>query len=197
MTILTQDMARQFLSNSSNVDKYKFFNKGVQLEQLDKDYCLIWNCIKNTEQILETKKEAVSVLKVEVEKTKERLGQFQAQDGMRARKGELQLQMAWVQVRDKEMLLEDHDTLIESQRRRLARAEEYRDKASADYDSLDTDHEAAKARIEEELAKLAPFDDQKAQFKEEFEKNKDSLLSIVVCSPGPPVNQLTKRHLGG
>ena len=41
MNVLTQDMARQFLSNSSPSDKYKFFIRGTQLEVLDADYKLM------------------------------------------------------------------------------------------------------------------------------------------------------------
>ncbi|KAI5304023.1 Structural maintenance of chromosomes protein 6 [Ascosphaera pollenicola] len=41
MNVLSQDLARQFLSASTPSEKYKFFVKGVQLEQLDQDYRLM------------------------------------------------------------------------------------------------------------------------------------------------------------
>ena len=41
MNVLTQDMARQFLSDSSPKDKFKFYMKGTQLEALNTDYMVL------------------------------------------------------------------------------------------------------------------------------------------------------------
>lgn len=41
MNILTQDAARQFLNQATAAQKYKFFIKGVQLEQMDNDYRIV------------------------------------------------------------------------------------------------------------------------------------------------------------
>ena len=52
MNVLTQDMARQFLNDSSPSDKYKFFMKGTQLEHLDGDYLQIEQSIDKIDQDL-------------------------------------------------------------------------------------------------------------------------------------------------
>ncbi|KAF8250219.1 DEAD-domain-containing protein, partial [Wilcoxina mikolae CBS 423.85] len=178
MTILTQDQARQFLSNSSNAEKYKFFNRGVQLEQLDQDYSIIGIAIKNTEAMLETKKEALAVLKVKVAEAEFRVKQFESHDGLRAKLADLQLQMAWVQVRDAEIDVQKQDEVIRGVREKIAAVEERRDQATADYEAANREFEAAKERIKEEEAKLEPFKEEKTEFLEKFDNNKTYLLGL-------------------
>jgi len=180
MTILTQDQARQFLSNSSNADKYKFFNRGVQLEQLDQDYSLINNAIKNTEAMLETKKEAVVILKGKAAEVEHKVKQFESHDGLRAKLAELQLQMAWVQVRDAEIDVQKQDEIVRGVREKIATVEERRDKAAADYEAANREFEIAQERIKEEEGKLEPFKEEKNELREKFDENKTTLLALQV-----------------
>ena len=102
MNILTQDAARQFINHSSEREKYKFFIKGVQLEQLNQDYKLLIDSIMNTEATLETKRSHLVVLKKQYEDAKHRLEQCKGQSQIRSRIKHLKEQMAWVQVQDQE-----------------------------------------------------------------------------------------------
>jgi chromosome segregation ATPase len=182
MTILTQDQARQFLSNSSNAEKYKFFNRGVQLEQLDQDYSIIGIAIKNTEAMLETKKEALAVLKVQVAEAEFRVKQFESHDGLRTKLENLQRQMAWVQVRDAEIDVQKQDEVIRGVREKIAAVEERRDQATEDYEAANREFEAAKEKIKEEEAKLEPFKEEKTEFLEKFDNNKTYLLGLQVMN---------------
>lgn len=102
MNVLTQDMARQFLSNSSPTDKYKFFIKGVQLEQLDQDYKLLQESIEKIEAKLVTQKDDLNVLKERAAKGAARLALSDRQDTLRQKIRTYGRQMAWAQVEEQE-----------------------------------------------------------------------------------------------
>ena len=102
MNVLTQDAARQFINNSSEREKYKFFIKGVQLEQLHQDYKLLIDSIMNTEATLETKRSHLLLLKKQKEEAKHKLSQCKGQQQLQDKILQLRHQMAWVQVEDQE-----------------------------------------------------------------------------------------------
>ncbi len=102
MNALTQDMARQFLSNSTPADKYKFFMKGVQLEQLDQDYQLLEEFIDQTESKLVTREEDLKVLEEQASKAAGRLALSDRQDTLRSKIRSYSRQMAWAQVEEQE-----------------------------------------------------------------------------------------------
>lgn len=185
MTVLTQDQARQFLSSSSNSDKYKFFNRGVQLEQLDQDYSLVATAIKNTEAMLETKKEGVLVLKGKLGDAERKLKQFESHDGLRDRMRTLKHQMVWVQVRDAQLALQKQDERIEAVRQKIAATVQRRDRAAEDYEAVDRELAAADERIKEEQQKLEPYREEKADLLERLNANKADLLGLQVIHPRP------------
>lgn len=102
MNVLSQDMARQFLSTSSPAEKYKFFVKGVQLEQLDHDYRLIEESIDQIEQKLRNRKDDVKILENQKERANRRLEISDQHASLRERIRNLRRQMAWAQVEEQE-----------------------------------------------------------------------------------------------
>ncbi|KAH8688882.1 P-loop containing nucleoside triphosphate hydrolase protein [Talaromyces proteolyticus] len=102
MNVLSQDMARQFLSSSSAAEKYKFFVKGVQLEQLDHDYRLIEEYVDQIKQKLSVRKDDVKALQDEKDKAKRRLELSDQRSSLRERVANLRGQMAWAQVEELE-----------------------------------------------------------------------------------------------
>jgi chromosome segregation ATPase len=180
MTILTQDMARAFLNNSTNAQKYKFFNQGVQLEQLDQDYSLINTAIKNTEQVLLSKKEVIAELKERTNQSRLKVKQYESHDGLRQKLVEMQLQMAWVQVREVERLLEKKDNEIKTIRNKITKAEAEREDASTKFEQINSEFEAAEQEVKLQEEQLSPFEEQKALTKEKFDKNRLELQEIQV-----------------
>lgn len=104
MNVLTQDMARQFLNNSTPADKYRFFVKGVQLEQLDQDYQLLEETIDQIGVKLESRKEDVKVMEERAQRDRARKERSDRQSTLRARIKNYTRQMAWVQVEQQEQV---------------------------------------------------------------------------------------------
>ncbi len=102
MNVLTQDMARQFLNNSTPEAKYKFFVKGVQLEQLDCDYQLLEDTIDSIEHKLEGRGDDIKALEELARKAKQKLDMSDKHETMRQRIKSYYNQMAWVQVDEQE-----------------------------------------------------------------------------------------------
>ena len=102
MNVLSQDMARQFLSTSSPAEKYKFFVKGVQLEQLDQDYRLIEESVDGMEEKLRQQEEDLVNLENRKNEAKKKLEMSDKQNSLRDKLRNIRSQMAWAQVEEQE-----------------------------------------------------------------------------------------------
>jgi chromosome segregation ATPase len=102
MNVLSQDMARQFLSSSSPSDKYKFFVKGVQLEQLDQDYRLMEESLDQIMEKLRNKEQDISVLKNRQSDAHRKLELSDQHASLRTRIERVRNQLAWMQVEEQE-----------------------------------------------------------------------------------------------
>lgn len=104
MNVLSQDMARQFLSTSSPAEKYKFFVKGVQLEQLDQDYRLIEESVDQIEEKLRTQEPNLQFLQNQRDMAKKKLELSDQQGMLRERIRHYRSQVGWAQVEEQEQV---------------------------------------------------------------------------------------------
>jgi chromosome segregation ATPase len=102
MNVLSQDMARQFLSSSTPADKYRFFVKGVQLEQLDQDYRLIEESVDQIEEKLRTQLPNIRFLENQRDIARKKLELSDQQDSLRERIRAYRKQLAWATVEAEE-----------------------------------------------------------------------------------------------
>ena len=112
MNVLTQDMARQFLNNSTPSDKYKFFMKGTQLEHLDGDYLIVEQNLETMDQDLWKKLEDLKVFEERAEKARERLRQSEKQENLRQRIKTFENMQIWVQVENEEKRLAAYNSKL-------------------------------------------------------------------------------------
>lgn len=180
MNVLTQDLARAFLSSSTNQEKYKFFAKGVQLEQLDQDYSLIKNGIDSTEAVLQTKIDDLGELKANMDRWEEKVEQLKSHTTLRDRITNLQYQMAWAQVRDAEKQQEFLSNALEVSQNKVRRAEAEREAASTAFEDANRVHEELGQKIQQENEALIPLRDAKKAAKAELDINKKDLQGLQV-----------------
>lgn len=157
MNVLSQDSARQFIGSSSPADKYKFFVKGVQLEQLDQDYRIVEENLDNTESKLGQKQDDVKILKNKMEKAKQRLGLSDKHEGIREKLREYRRQLAWSQVEELERLRDAYEAEIQDADRKIADAEAEVVRMDENYQAADqasTEATGAHQRAEEEVRKM-------------------------------------------
>ncbi|KAI9878468.1 MAG: Structural maintenance of chromosomes protein 6 [Pleopsidium flavum] len=182
MNVLTQDMSRQFLNNSSPREKYKFFVKGVQLEQLDQDYQLLAELIDGIENKLHARSDDIDILKNRAEKAKTRLAMSDKQNSLRDKVRGLGRQMAWAQVEQQEQILETYNRELREADAQIAETEY---KARRDDQAFqEASHVFEGATEAAELARnsMAPIQEEEAKAKEQFEKAKGEALALQVIS---------------
>jgi chromosome segregation ATPase len=108
MNVLSQDMARQFISGSNAAEKYRFFVKGVHLEQLDQDYRIIEENLDNIEAKIEAKKPDVKILEEKMEKARDKLALSERHNGILNKIRDYRRQLAWAQVEAQERIRDDY-----------------------------------------------------------------------------------------
>ncbi|WYZ34364.1 hypothetical protein EsH8_I_000640 [Colletotrichum jinshuiense] len=112
LNVLSQDNARQFLNSSSPSMKYKFFVRGVQLEQLDNDYKLLTEILESHEAKLPNLEEHVRRAKRENSEAQKLKDIAQRNEEMRRTYRRLRNQLYWSQVAEQEDLLTKHNDKI-------------------------------------------------------------------------------------
>ncbi|PNS21388.1 hypothetical protein CAC42_1167 [Sphaceloma murrayae] len=185
MNVLSQDLARQFLSNSTPHDKYKFFLRGTQLEQLDRDYRIMNEYIDQSEEKLEARDGDVKILKSRLDKAERKMKEMELATTINERIKNLEWMHAWAQVEEQERERDQagdnaaraEQTLIQRQRK----AQEQSDVYTAKNEHL----EAARGVQTDLEVELRPLEDQHNEILTEFNKNKDLLVQ----------NQAQRRHI--
>ncbi|XP_032068482.1 structural maintenance of chromosomes protein 6 isoform X1 [Thamnophis elegans] len=102
VSVLTQEMSKQFLQSKNEGDKYKFFMKATQLEQMKEDYSYIMETKQRTADQIEQGGEFLEELRMQYLEKEERYRSIAALSEMQNDLQELQRQIAWAMVRDTE-----------------------------------------------------------------------------------------------
>uniref|UniRef100_A0A8D3CS74 Structural maintenance of chromosomes protein 6 n=1 Tax=Scophthalmus maximus TaxID=52904 RepID=A0A8D3CS74_SCOMX len=118
VSILTQEMSKYFLHSKGEGDKYKFFMKATQLEQMREDFVYIRTTKHVTEDKVEQQNECLKDLRQRYKEKEERYKSLASLDEMHTKLAELQKQMAWA--------LEVLQRSIDSNRRNLQTLESSR-----------------------------------------------------------------------
>ncbi|KAF1843906.1 dna repair protein-like protein rad18 [Cucurbitaria berberidis CBS 394.84] len=174
MNVLTQDMARQFLNNSTPKDKYKFFLQGTQLENLNRDYQQIEQSLELMNARAEVKEADLGVLRKRMEDLAGKARRAENLERIRAKETEIAHQAAWARVQQEEVELakaeaevQRVDLLIEERTRIV-------NEVSECYERADQAHQTAKENVTEITTELQTAKqhekDANAQFKESREK---------------------------
>lgn len=106
VSILNQEMSKQFLHSKNEFDKYKFFMKATLLEQMKRDYIHIKHTKTVTRQQVERQDESLKDLKREFLQKKERYEHLPSVSEMKEVLENLKKTMVWCLVREKEQLVQ-------------------------------------------------------------------------------------------
>ncbi|NXJ38160.1 SMC6 protein, partial [Ciconia maguari] len=102
VSVLTQEMSKHFLQSKNEGDKYKFFMKATQLEQMREDYSSIMKTKENTCIQIEQGVERLQELKLLYCEKKERYKSIGFVNDMRNHLEDLKHKMAWAVVGEME-----------------------------------------------------------------------------------------------
>ena len=182
MNVLTQDMARQFLNNSSPAEKYKFFMKGTQLEHLDGDYLQIEQSIDKIDQDLYKQVNDLKVFEEEARKAKSLLALSEKHDSLRTKIQNYSHQMAWAQVEEQERYVLSYEESLRKTNMIIGRAESKVSEAADTFTNVDKAYENAKGAVEDIKAQQAPILEKKENAKAQFDKLKADVMGLRVTA---------------
>ena len=180
INVLTQDMARSFLSNSSPQEKYKLFIKGIQLEQLNHDYALLWDNIEQIEGTTADKEAHVQSLKEKATRAKRLVDLASKQDTLRDKMHSLSLQMAWSQVEEQESEFSKIGHEIREVEAYIENTQNEADEASAVLDRAEMSKRRAADALEAAREEMQPVEVERKQAREELASAKHETTEIMV-----------------
>ncbi|KAJ8311272.1 hypothetical protein KUTeg_011176 [Tegillarca granosa] len=169
VAILNQDTSRNFLNSKSPHDKYKFFLRATQLDQMVSDYRLADEQIKVTKDIIERKELILPKLEKEVLDWEQKFKALDCLDNLQEKVRKLKNEMAWSCVIEKEKGL---NPLLKDQRQEEARLPKFVQKVTEAKDNLDQLVKKHKA-IQDQLTATA---EEVNVLKPQYEEAKSTLL---------------------
>lgn len=178
VNVLTQDMARQFLNSSSGAEKYKFFMKGVQLEQLDHDYNLLGDSLDQVDAHLESVAEDEAALRQAFEEAWKKVEEAKKHENLREKINRYQRQMAWAQVEEQERHEADARKKVEEQEKKIAIKKPFFAKADEMYQAACQAVETAQEKLEEVRAALPPLEEQQSNAKDMLGQKEKELVEL-------------------
>ncbi|KAB8076691.1 P-loop containing nucleoside triphosphate hydrolase protein [Aspergillus leporis] len=170
MNVLSQDMARQFLSSSSPAEKYKFFVKGVQLEQLDQDYRLIEESADQIEEKLKAREQDIGILENRRDAANQKLDISDQHESLRNRVRNVRSQMAWAQVEEQEKILSSLEMELTRADEKIALAEAELGNFDSDIQEAESETGAAAEYVRQATAKVEQAQSEKEEIKVRWEE---------------------------
>ncbi|XP_049329346.1 structural maintenance of chromosomes protein 6-like [Astyanax mexicanus] len=148
VSVLTQEMSKHFLHSKGEGDKYRFFMKATQLEQMKEDYNYIMETKTVTQNTVEKHEEILQDLRRKYKQKEEKYKNLASIDDMQEKLEKLKHQMAWA-------LVSEMEQEVEQMRKRTAEEE----RSTVKYDQ----------KVEEWKEKVAEAEQRYKQFHNQLE----------------------------
>lgn len=178
LNVLSQDQARSFISSSNTAEKYRFFVKGVHLEQLDRDYKLLGEQIDLIKSRLERTTDDIKALETNMEAAKARAETLKQKEGLRDRLRDLRRQVTWVQVREQESRIADFDRVLAEIDEKIAAKEREVGEIDARLQEAGAENERAHIVTVETEKQLAELSEQKNEAQEKLDEARRELANV-------------------
>ncbi|KAF7661396.1 hypothetical protein LDENG_00263060 [Lucifuga dentata] len=185
MSVLTQEMSKYFLHSKGEGDKYRFFMKATQLDQMREDFVYIKTTKQVTESKVEQHNECLKDLKRKYLEKEERYKSLASLDEMQTKLEELQKQMAWALVIEMEKELLPMKAKLQSDRRSTEKYDEKVEEWKNKVEEAEQKYKQIQERLEGITQQLQDLQLKSAQLKAEAHRRnnllKSSELSVHRC----------------
>ncbi|KAL6707342.1 Structural maintenance of chromosomes protein 6 [Coniothyrium glycines] len=178
MNVLTQDMARQFLNHSTPKDKYNFFLKGTQLENLSKDYQQIEQSLDIINAKVELKEGDMLELRRNMEAKEKKARAAQKLEQLRSKERDVAREAAWALVEEEELELTKAEAEVVRVDELIQQREEAVQQASERYERANQAFEAAEQTVIDITAELDPAKELAVDAEAKWTETKTNLLSL-------------------
>jgi structural maintenance of chromosomes protein 6 len=165
MSVLSQDLARQFITSSSPAEKYKLFVKGVLLEQLDQDYCIIEQQLQTFNPKIEDSKQDLQGLQTRAETARRKAEHMDKYEALRDKFHDMRRQLLWEAVRLEEDVLEEQVQALQQADDKIREEEGRKEQLQATVDERKEQKDAAKLEEDEANHKVNAANEEKNALK--------------------------------
>ncbi|KAF3849881.1 hypothetical protein F7725_019600 [Dissostichus mawsoni] len=178
VSVLTQEMSKYFLHSKGEGDKYKFFMKSTQLDQMKEDFVHI----KTTKHITEEKLSNMYLkdLKQKYLEKEDRFKNLSSLDEMETKLEDLQKQMAWVLVQDMENELKPLKEQLQSDRHSTEKYDEKVEEWKNKVEEAEGKYRQIEERLEGITQQVQELQPESAQLKSEARGKNAALNSSEV-----------------
>ncbi|KAK9241004.1 hypothetical protein V1525DRAFT_393424 [Lipomyces kononenkoae] len=173
VTILSQDTARTFLSNSTPEEKYSLFMKGIRLDSLRNDYDAFHLYVEKTIATVKARREALNELRDRRDEAAELYKRTQNHRQVRDTLTRLQCQFAWATVVDSEKAVAVHDVNMEAMAQEAQVAEGAVLEATANYEKSREKFAETQQELHDFHARLEPLSQQIESFRSQMQEKRD------------------------
>ncbi|XP_022097064.1 structural maintenance of chromosomes protein 6-like [Acanthaster planci] len=172
MSILNQDTSRNFLHSQDPKDKYSFFLKATQLEQMSNDYANIQQHRDMMQNTLSRKEEILPELQREVFQNEQRFKDLDSIQKLQKKREELLHMSAWAQVAAEEKVLDAMQKELRQEESRTPKFDEKIEASEAKVASRETHFRDLQDQLTELGEKIKELQPQHAMAKAEMDKAK-------------------------
>ncbi|XP_068580723.1 structural maintenance of chromosomes protein 6-like [Cebidichthys violaceus] len=180
VSVLTQEMSKYFLHSKGEGDKYKFFMKATQLEQMREDFVYIKTTKHVTEDKVQQHSECLKDLKRKYVEKEDRYKNMASLDEMHTKLEDLQKQMAWALVIEMEKELEPIKEKLQSDRHSTEKYDEKVDEWKNKVEEAEKKSRQIQEHLEEITQQVQELQPKCAELKAEAQRRNTLLKSSEV-----------------
>ncbi|KAL0967799.1 hypothetical protein UPYG_G00257070 [Umbra pygmaea] len=148
VSMLTQEMSKHFLHSKGEGDKYKFFMKATQLDQMKEDYSYIKMTKNKTQDNVEKHEQSLEQLKRNYLEKEDRYKSLASLDEMHSKLEELKNQMAWALVSEMEKEVKPINDKLQSEERSTIKYDQKVDEWKAKVVEAEKKYRAIREQLE-------------------------------------------------
>ncbi|XP_055741192.1 structural maintenance of chromosomes protein 6-like isoform X4 [Salvelinus fontinalis] len=167
VSMLTQEMSKHFLHSKGEGDKYRFFMKATQLEQMKEDYTYIITTKNVTLDTVEKHEECLEGLKRKYLEKEDRVKSLASLDDMHSKLEELKNQMAWALVSEMEKEVKPMREKLQSEERSTVKYDQKVDEWKAKVVEAEKKYKGIREQLEAITVRVQQLEPQSAQLKNE------------------------------
>uniref|UniRef100_A0AAY4BGW6 Structural maintenance of chromosomes protein 6 n=1 Tax=Denticeps clupeoides TaxID=299321 RepID=A0AAY4BGW6_9TELE len=175
VSILTQEMSKHFLHSKSEEDKYKFFMKATQLEQMKEDYKHIMKTRTYTKTAVEGHEESLDELKRKYQEKEERYKSLSSIDTMNKKLEDLQHHMAWALVTELENEMKPVKDNIENDEKFTVKFDQKIEEWKAKVEEIELRYKQNQERLDQVSVQVDQLQPQCAQIKSQVQERRNDV----------------------
>ncbi|XP_018430907.1 PREDICTED: structural maintenance of chromosomes protein 6 [Nanorana parkeri] len=174
VSVLTQEMSKLFLQSKNESDKYKFFMKATQLEQMKEDYSYIMETKSRTDNQITFGEERLQELKQDCIRKEDRFKNLASLGEMKEKLEDLSRNMAWAVVNEAEKQLNPVREQIAAEEGRTVKFEQKISEWQEKVSSADENFRAIQEKLEEISQEAQALKPQCIALKDDVQQKKKS-----------------------